>query len=206
MIEKSYMSRTLDPEHALKNRATVFKLIDKLSEPRRKLVIDMLEGDIGSVYFTAPASSRKEFHGCFPGGLCQHSLNVVSNLKLLSETLCPKQYDNATLIFVGLFHDLGKVGDGVEEYYLPNQSDWHRNKGMLYEINKSCVYMPTSERGLYILQKHGIELSSDEYLSIRLNDGQYDDTNKSYRMKEPPLSILVHFADRWSTEQEKSSE
>lgn len=197
--------KRLTEEHILKNRELTIKLISKLPEPRRNLVQKMMDGKIGEIYFTAPASSREEFHGCFPGGLCAHSLNVVANLRKLADSLCPGYYDNSILIFVGLFHDLGKVGDGIEEYYLPNKSDWHRNKGMLYETNKNCVYMPTSERGLYILQKNGIELSSDEYLAIRLNDGQYDDTNKGYKMKEPKLAILVHFADRWATEQEKVS-
>lgn len=196
----------ISADDIVKNRELVMKLIDKFPEPRRTLVIKMMDGPIGETYFTAPASSREEYHGCYPGGLCQHSLNVVANLRSLSAALCPGQFDGPTLIFVGLFHDFGKVGDGVEEYYVPNPSDWHRNKGMLYEINKKCIYMPTSERGLYVLQKHCIELNHEEYLAIRLNDGQYDETNKSYRMKEPCLSILVHFADRWSTEQEKVSE
>lgn len=186
-----------------KNVELVNKLIDKFPEPRRGLVQTMMEGPVGLAYFTAPASSREEFHSCFPGGLAHHSLNLVRNLKKLADALCPGKFDSSTLAFVGLFHDLGKVGDGEEEYYLPQKSDWHRNKGMLYETNKDCVYMPTSERGLYILQKYGIELSSDEYLAIRLNDGQYDDTNKAYRMKEPELALLVHWADMWATQQEK---
>lgn len=180
----------------------VTKLLEKLPEPRKTLVKKMFD-DIGETYFTAPASSRDEYHSCYAGGLARHSLNVVSNLKKLADALCPGRFDTPTLIFVGLFHDLGKVGDSVEEYYLPNKSDWHVKKGMLYEINKDCIYMPTSERGLYILQKYGIEVSSDEYIAIRLNDGQYVRENEPYRMKEPDLALLVHWADLWSTKQEK---
>lgn len=180
-------------------------LVSIMPEPRQGLVNVMMSGPVGHSYFEAPASSREEYHSCYPGGLLVHSLNVVKNLKRMAKALCPGKYDDATLAFVGLFHDLGKAGDGNENYYVPNPSEWHRQKGMLYEINKNCVHMPTSERGLYILQKNLIPLSADEYLAIRLNDGQYDDTNKNYRMKEPGLALLVHWADMWSTILEKSS-
>ena len=200
------MAKQLTNEQILKNQEITMKLVNKFPTGRREQVIDMLGGKVGEVYFTAPASSKEEFHACYTGGLCQHSLNLVLNLKKLSDALCPGKYNQATLSFVGLFHDLGKVGDGVHEYYIPNPSDWHRNKGMLYEINKKCVYMPTSERGLYILQKYEIKLSDEEYLAIRLNDGQYDDTNKNYKMKEPELALLVHWADMWSCKQEKSED
>jgi hypothetical protein len=196
------MRRPTD-EEKLQNHELVMKLIEKMPEPRRALVKKMFEGPVGEFYFTAPASSREDFHYCFSGGLCAHSLNVAKNVMTLATALAPGKYPAHQLAFVGLFHDLGKVGDGKEPYYVPNPSEWHRNKGMLYETNKDCVYMPTSERGLYILQKHGIELTPDEYLAIRLNDGMYDDTNKNYRMKEPELALLVHFADRWASEQEK---
>jgi hypothetical protein len=189
------------------NMARVQSLVKTFPESRRKLVAKMLSGPVGEEFFTAPASAREEYHNCFPGGLCDHSLRVVTNLHEVTAALLPKlAVEVGMLNFVGLFHDLGKVGDGTNPYYVPNPDDWQRTKrGMLYNINKDCVYMPTSERGLYILQKYGIELSSDEYLAIRLNDGQYDDTNKNYRMKEPDLALLVHFADRWATSQEKDT-
>lgn len=135
-----------------------------------------------------------------------HSLNVVQNLKKLADTLCPGTYSNATLGFVGLFHDFGKIGDGIEPFYVPKNSTWHEKQGIMFETNKKCQYMPTSERGLYIFQKFGIELSADEYLAIRLNDGQYTPENKGYAMKEPDLALLTHWADLWSTKQEKSVE
>lgn len=198
-MEKQLTEQELQAEIDIFNN-----LVSIMPEPRQGLVKAMMDGPVGRAYFTAPASSREEYHSCYPGGLLVHSLNVAKILKKLTKTLAPGKYDDATLAFVGLFHDLGKVGDGTNEYYIPNRSDWHRQKGMLYETNKECVYMPTSERGLYVLQKHGIQVSSDEYLAIRLNDGQYDETNRNYRMKEPGLALLVHWADMWATQLEKS--
>ncbi|MHB8407973.1 MAG: HD domain-containing protein [Acidiferrobacterales bacterium] len=181
----------------------VNKLIELMPQPRRTFVVSMLAG-MGTSYFTAPASSREEFHSCFPGGLIVHSLNVVGNLRNLARTLCPGKYDDATLAFVGLFHDLGKAGDGEQELYIPNQSDWHRQKGMLYETNKDLPYMSTAQRSLFVLQKHDIKLETEEYLAILLNDGMYVEANKDYRMKEPDLALLLHWADRFACNQEKS--
>lgn len=192
-------------DQKVKNVELVFKLIGSMPDERRELVKTMMEGWVGQEYFVAPASSREEYHSCYPGGLCQHSLNVVRNLKKISDALCPGSYDPATISFVGLFHDLGKVGVSGEALYVPNPSAWHREKvGKLYETNRNCPFMPSSERGLFILQQHGIVVNSDEYLAIRLNDGMYDETNRSYKMKEPDLALLLHWADMWSVSQEKT--
>lgn len=189
------------------NYELVCRITDKFSSPRRESVKSMLfDSPVGTSFFLAPASTRVEFHSCFTGGLCDHSLRVVKNLKKLTAALCdrPDIYSLETLLFVGLFHDLGKTGDGVRELYTPKESDWHRRQGIMYDINPLCSKMSTAEMGLYLLQKHGIPVSEEEYLAIRLNDGQYDPANQKYAMREPPLALLVHWADRWSVEQEKS--
>ena len=43
----------------------------------------LLDYLISSDFFTAPASTR--FHGSYPGGLCEHSLNVYDCLKDIME-------------------------------------------------------------------------------------------------------------------------
>jgi hypothetical protein len=185
------------------NKEKVEKLVGKFPDPRRSFVEEMLAGPVGDSFFTSPASSREEYHDAYAGGLCKHSLDVAANAIRLAKDLCPGRYPDATLVFVGLFHDLGKAGDGEHEFYVPNENEWGRKRGYLYEINKDCVWMPHAERGLYVLQKHGIELSSDEYLAIRVSDGQYVRENEPYRMHESELALIVHWADRWAVEQEK---
>lgn len=192
----------LSEEAVQKNREIIEKLIEGFHTGRRESVQDMMK-DVGLEFYTAPASQREEYHNCFPGGLADHSLRVVKNLRTLAGALAPGKFELSVLNFVGLFHDLGKVGDGDEPYYVPHPSEWHRKQGMLYEINKKCVFMPSAERGLYVLQLYGVTLTSDEYLAIRLNDGMYEETNRKYGMKEPDLALLVHMADRWACTQEK---
>lgn len=180
--------------------------VELFPEPRRGLVKQMLDGPVGSEYFTAPASGREEYHSAFPGGLAYHSFNVAKTLGKLASTLCPGRWSDHTLNFVAMFHDLGKAGDGVEPYYVVQNDQWRRkNYGEMYTINPDCMPMPTSERGLFLLQQHGITLSAEETLAIRLNDGQYVDENRYWRngSREPDLALLVHWADNWSTRQEK---
>jgi len=191
-------------DELLKNVSRVGNLVALMPEERQIKVQTMLAGPVGQIYYTAPASSHEEYHSCYPGGLAQHSLNVVRNLKKIADALCPKRYPDHQLAFVGLFHDLGKVGDGEKESYVPNTDQFQRNRGRLYEINKECAWMPSSERGLFILQKNGIEVTSEEYLAIRLNDGQYVRENEPYRNREPDLALLLHWADHWSAKQEKT--
>lgn len=197
------MAKRPSNEQIVQNAELILSFIETFPEPRKSQVEAMFKGKVGDFYFSAPASSREEYHYCFPGGLAAHSLNLLRNLNKLAKAMYPGRWPDHKLIFVALFHDLGKAGDGESEHYIPNPSDWHRSKGMLYEINKKCVYMPTSELGLFVLQKHGIALDHEEYLAIRLNDGQYVPENKGYSMKEPELALLVHWADMAATKMEK---
>lgn len=197
----------LSEEAVMKNAAIVEKLIDALPTAgagvvRHEKVKAMFEA-IGKEFFTAPASSREDFHGCFPGGLCDHSLRVAGTLRTLAETLAPGKFPKEQLIFVGLMHDLGKIGDGERPLYVPNPSDWHRKNGMLYVTNKSLPYMPVCDRTMFLLQKFGIVLTDEEYTAIRISDGPYEKSNEKYGMKEPDLALLLHFSDRWACQQEK---
>jgi hypothetical protein len=155
-----------------------------------------------------PASSRRDYHLAEPGGLVDHSLRVLQNALIYCKAFSwnlPKD----SLIISCLFHDIGKLGlpnkDGTfSKYYLPQDSDWHRDKlGEMYKYNKEMLHMKTPQRSVFILQHYGIKLNHDEYLAILLNDGYVLDENKSYCLKEPLLSHVVMTADYISTRQEK---
>lgn len=164
----------------------------------------MLDGPIGTRYVTAPASSRAHYHEAYPGGLLQHSLNVVRNIMKVSNSLFPGKFSKETLTFVALFHDLGKAGNETHDHYVPVTDDWKRKRGELYEVNREITYMTTAERSLFTLQRHGIVLTEDEFVAIRLNDGQYEESNRPYRSREPELALVLHWADHASMRQEKS--
>jgi hypothetical protein len=196
------MANKISEEKIVENEKLVKTLISKMT--RGNAVKGML--DQLPEYFLTPASSRTDFHGCYVGGLVDHSLRVAVNLQTIAKALAPDKYDPKQLVFLGLMHDLGKVGDAGVPMYIDQPSDWHRNKGMLYEINKDLPYMPICDRTMYLLQKFGIPLTNDEYIAIRISDGPYEKANEKYGMKEPDLALLLHFADRWACAQEKRLE
>jgi len=198
------MANALTDEKFNEHIKTFWNLIETMSADRQAAIKFMMDNKIGETYFTAPASSREEYHNCFPGGLLEHSLSVCKNLVKMARVFCPGKYSDNTLAFVGLFHDLGKAGDGENEYYLQNKSEWHVKKGMLYEINKECKVTATEDRTIFVLQKYGITMTCDEFVAIRISDGPYSDANSSYKMKEPELALLLHWADRITCSSEKT--
>ena len=157
-------------------------------------------------YSFCPASSRKEYFSSFPGGLVYHSLNLVKWVSRFSALMgAENEFDKNSLLRVSLLHCVGKVGTLEEEYYLPQRSQWHRDRGMLYEINPNLQYMKIPQRSLFLAQEAGIKLTNDEYLAILLSDGQYDDSNSSYKYKEPKLALVLQNAIQWARKLEKEN-
>ena len=150
-----------------------------------------------------PASAKERFHAAFPGGLIEHSLNVYEIAQKLSTTM-DVSLSEESLKIACLFHDLGKVGDLTDDYYLPQDNDWRRdNLGEMYTINWDMQKMPHSDRSLWLLQHFDVKLSLDEWVAIKIHDGQYADMNEYYSMSEPTLALIVHMADRLATQVEK---
>jgi hypothetical protein len=202
------MASKLTDEQIESNKNVIDNIINGLPNPRRGLMQEMFAGPVGLEFFTAPGSTRESYHACHPGGLADHSLRVVRNLVDMAQTLAPKRFSVPHLNFLGLVHDLGKVGDGEEPFYkLLEGPDnlWRRKRGELYETNKNLVYMPTCDRTIFVLNRYGIRLSAEEFQAIRISDGQYEKANVSYGMQETDLALLLHFADRWACSQEKHS-
>ena len=197
---------SLSPEDISANFDKFRSLCEKLGD-RSETALTMVDS-LGEQLALCPASSRKDYHNCMPGGLTEHSLRVLSNAMKLVKSFgwtVPKD----SLIISCLFHDIGKVGlandDGtVSDYYIPQESDWHREKlGELYKYNKEMQYMSTPQRSVHMCQQFGLKLKTDEYLSILLNDGFVLDENKPYCLKTNPLVFVVMTADYISTMQEK---
>ena len=111
------------------------------------------------------------------------------------------------LIFAALHHDLGKVGDLSEDYYTPNDSDWHRkNQGLIYKHNPNLEFMTVTDRALFLLQHFGISMTNNEYIGLRLTDGIYEEANKSYYIGYGPerslrsnIAYILHQADMMAT-------
>ena len=116
-------------------------------------------------------------------------------------------FTDEELVFAAMHHDLGKVGDLEHDYYIPQDSDWHRkNQGAIYKHNPSLQYMKVPDRGLWLLQHYGVKVTDKEYIGIKLTDGLFDEANKSYLMSYNPdfalksnMPHILHQADMMAT-------
>jgi hypothetical protein len=112
-------------------------------------------------------------------------------------------YTKEELVFSALNHDLGKMGDEEHDSYIPQTDNWRREKlGEDYMFNTKLPFASVPDRGLFLLQSHGISYSFNEMITIQTHDGLYDEANKKYLMTYLPeqkprtsLPFIVHQAD-----------
>ena len=185
-------------EEAINETANkIVSLIEMVVKSDRKEKILQMMEDLKDLYFLAPASSKEQYHYCFPGGLAIHSLNVYKNLRKLNKAF-DFNFTEEEMLISALFHDLGKAcaTNCKDPHYIPSTEEWKLKRGEVYEYKNDDVHFPNHQRSMFILQKYGIPLSSSEYQAILLNDGQYIEENKGYKMKECPLALALHIADR----------
>jgi hypothetical protein len=197
----------LQQEDIINNFKRLQSLCTKLDEPRATLVANMLD-DLSNRLILTPASSKLEYHCAYPGGLVEHTLRVVKQALILHKAI--EMYQTIpvdSVIFAAIMHDMGKVGEpgaAGQDLYLTEESQWHREKlGKMYKHNTDIPYMTNVDYTFRLLMHYGINPSTDEYLAIKLNDGPYDSSNKEFGMREPPLALLIHMADRIACEIEK---
>lgn len=178
-------------------------------DPRHDSVLHMLTkmmvpGMAAEMRFDqAPASTYRDWHGCFPGGLAVHSINVTRVLFRFNKSL-DANVPLSSCVMVGLFHDVGKCGNAVEPYYQPQAERWRREKrGQIYQRNPN-LKLPHQFLSLFLLQRYGVELLQDEHIAIAGHNGLYTDTGKELVHKEPGLLLMLHWADMWCTFHVKS--
>jgi len=197
----------LEPEQINKNIEIIYSYIEKyISSPRREKLLNFYkqyEERLGLM----PASHKTAYHNCMVGGYYDHVIRVIEASlamnKVWKQFNVTSTYTEEELVFSALNHDLGKMGTKDEEMYLQNTSQWHvDNKGEIYEVNHKLSFMSVPDRSLYLLTQHGIEYSENEYLTIKLHDGMYDEANKPYLMSYLPetkprtsLIFIVQQAD-----------
>lgn len=179
--------KELTEEQLSDNFNKLLEIIDTKIDPSKSAALKALYLDFEETVMFAPASGKESYHNCFIGGYIEHILNVI-NIGLATHKLWVAaganiDYTESELVFALMNHDLGKIGLKNTPYYIPNQSEWHRkNQGIIFSHNPDLSYMTVPDRGLFLLQKYGIECTPNEYLAIKLHDGLYDDANKSYYM------------------------
>ena len=155
-----------------------------------------------------PAAHKKEYHNSFPGGYVEHVNRVVKATLSFSAVWEGFGADMTTftqeeLVFSAINHDLGKMGDEENESYIPQDDKWRREKlGEDYKFNTQVAFASVPDRGLFMLQSHGVQYSFNEMLAIQTHDGLYDVANEKYLKAFMPeqkprtsLPYILHQAD-----------
>ena len=166
------------------------KLLDYLASP-------------GCDFFTAPASTR--FHGCYEGGLCEHSLNVYDCLcDYLSRDRVKEIYglscSEETAAITALLHDVCKINCYKPSFR--NVKDEHGvwQKVPSYEYEDTLPY-GHGEKSVYILSGF-LRLTREEAFAIRFHMGfsGTEETNLvSNAFERYPLAFALHTADMEAT-------
>lgn len=179
------------------------RFVESLRATGRAGVENVLAGLEELGFFTAPASTR--FHGCEPGGLLRHSLNVYDQARVIREIECklcpviaPKTPD-ASIAITALLHDVCKaeVYREVEKFRKGKDGAWERYTA--YGVDYSDFPMGHGEKSVIRLLRWGLEMTDDEMLAIRWHMGAFDlsdssETRTSFSVagsRTPLLPILI---------------
>ena len=167
--------------------------------------INELLDKLGERLVMCPASPRENQYGCHPGGLIEHALATTVMMRTLADAY---SFDIpvASILKVGLLHEIGKVGNLTQGYFIEQESDWHREKlGQLYKYNEEIPKMSVSHRTLFLLQHFGISLTNDEWLAIQLASGSHFEENRFYVGDEPSLALVLQQAKQAIIHKAKAS-
>lgn len=179
---------------------------DTFTGERKKAILRMVEF-FEERMLMAPASSKEHYHGAHIGGYLEHVLNMYNIAKDMAEIWGKYSdhidYTMEEIAFIALFHDLGKMGDLANEFYLPQDNEWRRNNmGEIYKVNGKVINMNSADRSLYILQHFDVQLTQNEWITIKIHEGMYEEANASYlkvmgesNILKSHLPHLIHHAD-----------
>ena len=183
--------------------------------PTRKDQLNKMYDEFEDRMAMMPASSVAHFHNAFAGGYVDHVLRVMDCTQTLYDAWSSmgsdmSGYTKEEMMFAAMHHDLGKCGfpgDGNEVYQIET-SDWHRkNMGRMYKHNENIPFTMVPDLSIFLLHKYNISMSWNEYQSIKIHDGMYDDSNKPYFIARSAqaklktnLPLLLHHADHMASQ------
>jgi len=174
------------------------KYIDALSQIDRAGIPELVSYLKETDFFDAPGSAKN--HNNYRGGLVEHSLLVMMNLKRLAEVYCPQYNPYESLIIISLLHDVCKI-----HFYKETTRNVKVNGSWMqepyYTIEDQFPY-GHGEKSVLIIQRF-LKLTNDEIMAVRWHMGGFDDTAGSYggglalrgAAEKYPLVVLLHMAD-----------
>ena len=203
--------KQLTEQQIVDNWNKLIQLIENTFDGERKEKLLEMYKYFENRMSVAPASGKAAYHNAMVGGYVEHVLHVTDCAlkikKLWEEDGASINFTDEELIFAAMHHDLGKVGDLDEDYYIPQDSEWHRkNRGEIFKHNPKLQYMSVTDRAIFLLNHFGIPMTQWEYIGLRLTDGLYEEANKTYYLSYNPdwalksnIAYILHQADMMAT-------
>ena len=164
-------------------------------------LLDYLENK--SDFFTAPASAK--YHGAYPGGLCDHSVNVYHCLadylaRPRVQELYGLEYSQEPIAIVSLLHDVCKVGcykAGTRNVKGPD-GKWTAVPTFFFEDPLPYGH---GEKSVYIVNGY-LRLTREEAMAIRWHmgfSGTEDNRLVGQALQKYPLAFALATADMEAT-------
>lgn len=176
------------------------EIIELLKNTNRPGIENLITFMQKSDYFKAPTSTR--FHGCYEGGLAEHSKKVYEILKEKVKTsVLPIEVPEESLIIIGLLHDICKVNYYKVDYRNAKNALGVWEKVPYYAVEDTIPY-GHGEKSVMMISEY-IKLTNEEKYSIRWHMGYtepkelYNTIGEAY--KKYPLALLTHEADLEAT-------
>lgn len=153
-------------------------------------LIDWMENKTD--YFTAPASTRPDYHGCHLGGLAEHSSNVYV-LFFQKARQFNLELGDDEIVISSLLHDMCKVNT-----YKPNILKSGKLSDAKPYVVEDNLPIGHGEKSIYLVTQH-IDLTKTEALLIRWHMGPFDESWENYEHKVGkacPTIYAFHNADQ----------
>ena len=152
----------------------IFHDVMKLKDGTPLVSPELVDYLIGNGFFMKPAAIKH--HGNYTGGLFDHSFEVMKVLVDMTERFDIKWQDSRSPYIVGMFHDLCKMDDYVDEnandiVVMGTGSPISNNPKWTYNDNK--ILTGHGNKSVMMLSQF-MTLTEEEIMCIRFHMGAYE--------------------------------
>lgn len=175
-----------------KNLEKYEKIIEQVIPDRSVELLHMIEENCEN-FVQCPGTMKNGEGYTHPGGLMARNLKILKNAIALNDAMgleIPKD----SIAIVCLFFDFGLVGSPGKPLIVFNDSEWSVNKtGQLYKFSQENDFMLVEDRNLFLMQKYGIQLTREEFVSMKFTSRRRYDWGKSYHIERLPFLLTTAF-------------
>lgn len=195
--KKKEKNMALDPtlrmeQHSKINKeANWTKLLEELKATEREGMDDFIKFlDERTDFKTAPASTK--YHMSYPGGLCEHTLNVLRFTRHAQNLLMVPDINAHSLTLAAILHDLCKVNYYTVEEVFDKEYKNETNRWRKMEVYgvEDQVPLGHGEKSVILALRY-LKLSLEEMAAIRWHMAWRDQGVHSYYPSGAPFKTSL---------------